>query len=370
MRLTGMIVVALAVGSAARAQEPSFEALGQAPVIGGDRVRARERALDEALRQAVEQATATVLDPAELVARAAELKLRVYPKARTYVVNYRVLDEGDAPAVAGQPSNLFQVHLSAQVSTARLTRELTTTATAPVRPTEKPRAVVCVRAQGSSTTVAEKVVRELLASRLVETVPVAGACADDAAVQAARAGAAQGAVVGAVEIAAAGPIRGTRLEAAHARGELRLLELDGKVAASGAAERDAYESSAARAEDAAAAAVVSEAARALAPSVASKWAGAAPSGGVIVRLHGVQRWADYTLVLRALGAIPGVAAVEPRRFVRGEADLLVRTATGAAQLLGPLARLLPGDGRMVAKALPDGALTVDVATPVVPPEGG
>src|ERR1700759_762883 len=95
-----------------------FEALGQAPIVAGDRVRARDRALDEALRQAVEQATATVLEPGDLVARASDLKLRIYPKARNYVANYRILDEGE------QPPGTFQVHLSASVATGRLARDL------------------------------------------------------------------------------------------------------------------------------------------------------------------------------------------------------------------------------------------------------
>src|SRR5262245_66371871 len=89
------IAIALALGATvavarpAAAQEPLFEALGQAPIVAGDRVRARDRALDEALRSAVEQATATVLEPSDLVARASDLKLRIYPKARNYVANYR-----------------------------------------------------------------------------------------------------------------------------------------------------------------------------------------------------------------------------------------------------------------------------------------
>ena len=69
--LVSILLVAAALPAAA--QEPTFEALGQAPIVAGDRVRARDRALDEALRQAVEQATATVLEPAELVARASYL---------------------------------------------------------------------------------------------------------------------------------------------------------------------------------------------------------------------------------------------------------------------------------------------------------
>src|SRR5438552_2923841 len=105
------------IANTARAQEPAFEALGQVTVVSGDRVRARERALDDALRQAVEQAVSTVLEPSQLVARSSELRLRIYPKARAYVDNYRILDEGET-------SGVFQVHVSAQVATGRLARDL------------------------------------------------------------------------------------------------------------------------------------------------------------------------------------------------------------------------------------------------------
>ncbi|HEY7955017.1 MAG TPA: hypothetical protein VII38_06970, partial [Polyangia bacterium] len=74
MRFALASVLLLGLAGGALAQEPAFEALGQAPVVGGDRVRARDRALDEALRQAVEQAVATVLDPDQVVARASDLK--------------------------------------------------------------------------------------------------------------------------------------------------------------------------------------------------------------------------------------------------------------------------------------------------------
>src|SRR5207249_1023511 len=134
-----LLMLALAAAPA-RAQDPSFEALGQAPVVAGDRVRARERALDEALKQALEQATATVLEPDQLVARSGELKLRIYPRARSYVATYRILDEGET-------NGLFQVHLSAQVATARLARDLASVPP-PVKSGAKLRGIACVGAQG------------------------------------------------------------------------------------------------------------------------------------------------------------------------------------------------------------------------------
>ncbi|HUS64665.1 MAG TPA: hypothetical protein VMZ28_09000, partial [Kofleriaceae bacterium] len=179
-------------------QEPSFEALGQAPVVAGDRVRARERALDDAMRQAVEQAVATVLDPEQLVARNSDLRLRIYPKARSYVTNYRVLDEGD-PTQAG----VFQMHISAQVSTGRLQRDLATptvVGTPLPRLSAKLRAVVCVNVQaeggippGTGDKEGERALSALLAARGVETLPGPAACSDATAAEAARVGAAQGA---------------------------------------------------------------------------------------------------------------------------------------------------------------------------------
>src|SRR2546423_8561701 len=151
-----LIAIIVAAPTMLLAQEPMFEALGQAPIVAGDRVRARERALDEALRQAVEQATATVLEPAELVARASDLKLRIYPKAKTYITTYRILDEGELPP------GTFQVHLSAAVATARLARDLSTTTGVTVPSTRKARAVVCASVTGDgvdAATASEKALR-------------------------------------------------------------------------------------------------------------------------------------------------------------------------------------------------------------------
>jgi hypothetical protein len=173
-----LAVIGLAAPRAARAEDPTFEGLGHAPIAGGDRVRARERALDEAVRQAVELATTTLLDPDQLVARASELKLRVYPKARAYVATYRVLEELE------QPPGTFEVHIAAQVATARLLADLTSTA--PVAPSAPPRAgrvraLACVEPKGEE---AARIGRELahalepvLGARGVDAVWLSGACA-------------------------------------------------------------------------------------------------------------------------------------------------------------------------------------------------
>ena len=302
-----------------------FEALGQAPIVAGDRVRARERALDEALRQAVEQATATVLEPTELVARASDLKLRIYPKAKCYVATYRILDEGE------QPPGTFQVHLSAAVATARLARDLSA-ATAHA-------ADAGAAAQGARRGVRQRQRRRrrragggregaARAGRRAQRrrrMPGPQPC--DPARRPRRwraAAAAQAALSAEVQVTPGGDIRGTTLVGADARAAVKLVEPDGRVSAAGDAERGGYAPSPATRPRRRRAPRWSRRRARIEPALAQRWSTATPAGpagGVTVRVRGVERWAEYTALTRALGALPGVAAVEPRRFVRGEIDL-------------------------------------------------
>jgi hypothetical protein len=375
MRALSIIAVVCSVASSATAQEPYFEALGQAPVVAGDRVRARERALDEALRQAVEQAVATVLTPDELVTRASQLKLRIYPRARSFIGTYRVLDEGEQNGV-------FQVHLSAQVGTGMLQRELGAgTTTGLPRLSQKLRGMVCIDVTGidgnpapEQVTLAEKVVRELLSARNVEVVPRPRDCMEDAIIQSLKGEAAQAAVAGKALVTAGGPIRGTDQVGAHAKVTLRLIDVDGRVSGQAEAERDAYGAEAAGGNGAGPIGVreaIGEAARAMTPAIAAKWAGVTASGGVSVRIGGIGRYADYQAVVRAIQGLPGVAAVEPRRFVRGEANLLVRTASAAGQLAAGLTRVPPQGVRVSVTTGPEGVLNVEITGEgaVVPERG-
>src|SRR5262249_38933657 len=110
---------------------------------------------------------------------------------------------------------------------------------------------------------------------------------------------------------------------------------------------------------------VGDAMQKLQPSLARMWSAAAASsaGGVMVRLTGIQHYADYQLVVRALQALPGVANVEPRRFARGQADLLVKTAAQAGQLAAGLNRVPPQGVRVRVSAAGDGTLSIDVTSP-------
>ena len=354
-----LVILLLAAPALVAAQEPMFEALGQAPIVAGDRVRARDRALDEALRQAVEQATATVLEPSELVARASDLKLRIYPKAKAYITTYRILDEGE------QPPGTFQVHLSASVATGRLARDLSTSTGAIVPSARKSRAVVCASVQGDGVdapAAAEKALRELVAARNVEPMPGPQPCDPPSVASVLKSGTAQAALTADVQVTPGGEIRGTTFVGAAARANVKLVEPDGRVSATGDAERGGYAPSAGDAATAAARAAVVEAARTIDPALAQRWSGgdAGPSGGVTVRVRGVERWAEYQALTRALASLPGVGGVEPRRFVRGEIDLVVHTASAASQLAGHLTRVPPAGIHVGVRAVGD-AVEIDVA---------
>jgi hypothetical protein len=345
------LAVLIALAASAGAQEPAFEALGQAPIVAGDRVRARERAFDEALRQAVEQATATVLEPSELVARASDLKLRIYPKAKSYVTTYRILDEGE------QPPGTFQVHLSAAVATGRLAHDLSASTGTTPPPSRKSRAVVCAAVIGDGVDApiaAEKALREIVVARNVEAMPGPQPCDPAAAASVARSGTAQAALTAEVQLSAGGEIRGTDFVGATARAKVLLVEPDGRVSAAGEGERGGYAPTPSDAATAATRAAVVEAARGVEAALAQRWSSTSgPAGGVTVRVTGLSRWAEYVALTRALAALPGVAAVEPRRFVRGEIDLLVHTASAAAQLAAHLMRVPPAGLRVGVKSSGD-----------------
>jgi hypothetical protein len=362
----------LAVAHTARAQEPTFEALGQASVVGGDRVRARERALDEAMRQAVEQAVATLLEPKALTDRAGQLKLNVYPRARGFVSTYRVLDEGgDGP--------IFQLRIEATVDTARLAKAVQ--APQAVTPTVAPKAkaVVCITEDrppapsGPSPT--EKTIIKALGNRSVEANGLAGQCPDsldDAhAGAAARKELAQAALIGHLKLTSDGAVRGTPLLIGRAQGRFHLVDPDGRSLAAVDANGEAYDAAPAAALDAAAAQAVDNALHALGPRLASRWpAGGPVASGVTVHVAGLARWSEYSALLRMLAAIPGVAGVSPRKFDTGGVDLQLHTSTSAQSIAAAISRSgdTPDGPRFAAEPMGDLELKVRITSPPPPTE--
>src|SRR5579862_1069060 len=80
---------------------------GQSAVVGGNGAGARERALDEAFRQAIDQSLAALLDVATRAAQARAVKA-LEARSRTYVRRYRALEEGET-------NGLYSVRLEVEV---------------------------------------------------------------------------------------------------------------------------------------------------------------------------------------------------------------------------------------------------------------
>ena len=91
-------------------------ATGQAPVVGGNAAGARDRALDEAMRQAVDLALADLADAPTRAAQAKAIKA-IEAKARSFVPRYRTLEEGEANGV-------YTVRIEAEVDEVALRRKI------------------------------------------------------------------------------------------------------------------------------------------------------------------------------------------------------------------------------------------------------
>ena len=93
--------------------------------MGGNAAGARERALDDAIRQAVDLAIADMLDPPTRAAQAKAIRA-IEAKARSFVPRYRTLEEGEANGV-------YTIRLEAEVDEVALRRKIER-GTAPATP--------------------------------------------------------------------------------------------------------------------------------------------------------------------------------------------------------------------------------------------
>lgn len=347
-----VLSAAVSLGGAGRAlaQVLTVEASAQAPVQD-DLARARGRALSEAMSQALEQAVAQA---------APEVRGRLYllsARARDYVPTYRVISEGEE---AGS----FRVRIEAQVDTPRLLRDLQ--GAAPQKRTTPGRRSLqlCARSGAEDQSDLQPALRqaaELLGER-GETVEALGS-AQCAAGIAGSGGAGRARLVlvpGAVQI---DEIRGPqpRLFGARRAVEWLVERPNGDAELRERAETTAFAETAAAAQLAATqqAALIGLRRLTQKPGLLD---GAA--SGVTVSFEGLGSFAAYQQLLRAMGALPGVTRVEPRRFVGAqgaEAErvaVFVHSTAGSEALGAALGRSLVPGLRLSVMPLPGGDLRV------------
>jgi len=297
---------------------------GQAPVVGGNAAGARERALDDAIRQAVELTIAEIVDPAARAAQGKTIKA-LLARARSYVPRYRTLEEGETNGV-------YAVRLEAEVDELALRRKLEPAgpvATGAGRAAAPGLAVVPGDAQPASASLAAGLASALASAGVKARAGDAGSVP------------APGLAVARVTAAASneGEARGTGRIAIACQGGVQLMALPGASATE--------ERATARVFVAAGAGADGEAARQdcfgrlsaeLAPHVAAKLgaAGAASAGAAGGDLRLVTVDADVgeaaavPALVRSLRSVWAVSSAELTRVAGGRAEvrLRARAATG------------------------------------------
>ena len=98
-------------------QVQTITAEGVGVVIGGDRAIARDSAISDGLRKAVEQAVGTMVSSETLVQNFQTLNDRIYTQTQGYIQNYKILSENAGP-------NLYQVTVQATVAMGDLQKDL------------------------------------------------------------------------------------------------------------------------------------------------------------------------------------------------------------------------------------------------------
>ena len=105
------------VPQTANSQSTTVESQGVAAIVQGNRDISRDKAIEDALRNAVEQATGTLIENDTLVENYQLLSDKIYSQSRGYVQTYEVLDEK-------VDQGLYKVTIQATVASGDLKNDL------------------------------------------------------------------------------------------------------------------------------------------------------------------------------------------------------------------------------------------------------
>ncbi len=95
----------------------TVEVRGEAAIIDGDKASARDKAIDDALRKAVESAVGTMISSETITENYQLISDRIYSQAEGYVRSYKITDEREDDGVV-------IVEIRAQVSTGAVSKDL------------------------------------------------------------------------------------------------------------------------------------------------------------------------------------------------------------------------------------------------------
>lgn len=306
--------------------------IAQATIVGGNIASARERALSDALKQAVAQAVDAIVPEAT---RAAHPKVaaQILGRARSYVRRYRTLEEGELPG------HLYGVRVEADIDEPAVHRAFDRGAAAAAPGTsstaEGGRAIYLLVVNGPAE--AQTAVTAALSATgaRVEQAPPSPA---DGSRLAAAASSVNAFAVALVEGSATpeGKVRGPGVDSVSCALGVRLV-----APATGAllAEENVTLRAFSEREERARADCFSHAASAVIPRLApvARSAGSNELRTVVVDAE-ISEPAAVPALIKTLRALGSVSAVDLRRLLPGRAEIWVRTRLGGSALAAALTR--------------------------------
>jgi hypothetical protein len=312
---------------------PAEGVVGQAAIAAGNVASARERALDDAFRQLVEQAFADLVNETGAGALSpplASLRATWIARPKRLVRNYRVLEQGEA-------EGNYRVRVSAELDAAYMRRELDRARGSANRGIT-PGVIPVV---GGGPPEAAAAVASALASEGVRAQHQPGAPTDEAGLRALAGRSGRGvAVLVNGRAASEGLVRGTSEQAVECHLSVRLVGADGSTKGS---ERSGGSRAFAAGEQEAMAGCFARASRELLPAVIPDLGLATGGSGdlrVVMLDLDINEPAVISPVLRALRKIAGPAAAEVRRVVVGRVEIHVRSRLAPSALIAAMTREL------------------------------
>ncbi|MBD3168056.1 MAG: hypothetical protein GF307_01140 [candidate division Zixibacteria bacterium] len=100
--------------------EVTVAATGMGVVVAGDTGKARDEAVNDALRKAVEQAMGTMISAESIVKNSMTIEDKIYAKTQGYVRSFDIVKEGMSPNLP----NVYEATINATVSAADLKNDL------------------------------------------------------------------------------------------------------------------------------------------------------------------------------------------------------------------------------------------------------
>jgi hypothetical protein len=112
-----LVLIGLLAMPCMAADVEEVEVTGQAAIIDDDKAAARDKAIDDALRKAVESSVGTMISSETITENYQLLSDRIYSQAEGYVKKYKILDEKDE-------DNVYIVEIRAKVAVGAVSADL------------------------------------------------------------------------------------------------------------------------------------------------------------------------------------------------------------------------------------------------------